>query len=72
MVGRTEQPTIGELGQVVGVLTKYEDYLLYEANQGALLDEDPRDAQQRELAIESVSNCIKTVAEDLKYRLSNY
>ncbi|MCM1306482.1 MAG: hypothetical protein NC037_01025 [Bacteroides sp.] len=72
MVGNTKQLSVGELGQALDLLTRYHDNLLYEAQEGALLDEHPCDVARREAAIEAVSKCIQVIADDLKYRLSNY
>lgn len=72
MVGIYNPLTISELGQLVGLLAKYEDELLYEAQEGELNDECADDTELRNVAIERVSACIKAVNEDLQFRLENY
>lgn len=72
MVGRINEPTIGDLGQLIGLLSKYQDHLIYLAHEGLLEGEHPQDSKEREKAIDIVSACIHVVYDDLAYRLENY
>lgn len=72
MVGRKKQLTITELAQLIGLLSQYKDNLLYEANEGIDINEDPHDTEVRNIAIERVHDCLETAVDDLQYRLTNY
>lgn len=62
--------TLDELGKLIGLLARYQKDLIYEAHEGLRLDEDPHDIEVRELAIEHVDVCLKTIVDDFNYRLT--
>ena len=72
MVGTYKELTIKELGELVGLLAQYKDNLVYLAQEGEIMDEDPHDRDERDIAIVNVTNCLGTVTEELKYRLTEY
>ena len=72
MVGRTDELTICELAQLLDLLKKYLDNLIYYANEGQHDDEDPRDKEARERAMNYVSDCMCVIKNELEYRLENY
>lgn len=62
--------SIDELGQLIGLLARYKKELVYEAEDGARLDEDEHTANLREIAINNVDKCLYTLTEDFYYRLN--
>ena len=71
MVGRTTELTISELAQLLDLLKKYYDNLIYYANDGQRLDEDPLTIEARKLAIKRIEDCIETIKDEILYRLEN-
>ena len=85
MVGKSTPPTVGELGELLGLLTQYYDHLLYKMQDGAELDDKQDENKSHDItddekcekelledAIQNVSNCIWKVAGDLFERLIQY
>lgn len=62
---------IDELGQLAGLLARYKNELIYEANDGSAIDESDAERQLRQYAIDDITDCLQVVSEDLHARLSN-
>lgn len=66
----TKSPlSLDELATMTVLLNRYVHELVYEANEGVALDEDPRDTAEREIAIEKIESALNVAREDLQYRL---
>lgn len=61
--------SIDELGQLAGLLSRYHKELIYDAQDGAALDEDEFTLNKRAIAIERVGLCLREITDDLYYRL---
>lgn len=63
--------SIDELGKLTGLLDRYLKELIFEAADGARMDEDPHDTEVRQVAMDKVSDCLDVVKDDFFYRLNN-
>lgn len=66
------RPTLrlDEMGMLAGLLACYHSELIRDAIEGAKLDEDPHDAELRDINIHKVNACLAVISEDLHYRLT--
>ncbi len=69
----TKSPlSLDELAALAVLLNRYGSELLYEATDGALIDEDPHEKDLKQIKIDKIGQAMEVINNDLSGKLGTF